>query len=122
MANLEHKHEHHHVDEPTGNNQPDSMDHDMHHEHAGHQMPDHSAHAMHDMQAHQDTKSTEHTDHAHHADHSGHEQMFRRRFWGSLLLSMPVLLFSSMIQELLGFRIPSFTGSEWIPFLFALIV
>src|SRR6266498_4584898 len=48
--------------------------------------------------------------------------MFRSRFWGSLLLSIPVLLFSSMIQEWLGIRIPSFTGSYWIPFIFALVI
>jgi Cu2+-exporting ATPase len=48
--------------------------------------------------------------------------LFRRRFWGSLLLSIPVLLFSPVIQELLGFGMPTFPGSSWIPFAFALIV
>ena len=37
-------------------------------------------------------------------DHSGHEQMFRRRFWISLVLSIPVLLTSEMLQGWLGFR------------------
>jgi Cu2+-exporting ATPase len=48
--------------------------------------------------------------------------MFRRRFWVSLTLSVPVLVFSPMIQDLLGFRVPSFAGSEWIPFVFALVI
>jgi Cu2+-exporting ATPase len=33
-----------------------------------------------------------------HADHTGHEQMFRQRFWRCLLLTIPVLLYSPMIQ------------------------
>ncbi|MEW6505450.1 MAG: copper-translocating P-type ATPase [Chloroflexota bacterium] len=48
--------------------------------------------------------------------------MFRTRFWVSSLLSIPVLLFSSMIQRWFGFSLPSFFGSEWIPFLFSTIV
>lgn len=55
-------------------------------------------------------------------DHSGHEQMFRRRFWISLLLSIPVILFSETIQDLLGFHTPTFPGSAWIAPLFAAIV
>jgi Cu2+-exporting ATPase len=49
-----------------------------------------------------------------HTDHRGHEQMFRRRFWVSLILSIPVLLYSEMIQMWLGFTMPVFPGSEWI--------
>ncbi len=60
--------------------------------------------------------------HTHHADHTGHEQMFRTRFWVSSLLSIPVLLFSSMIQRWFELSLPSFFGSEWIPFLFSTIV
>jgi len=57
-----------------------------------------------------------------HADHTGHEEMFRKRFWVSLLLSIPVLLYSPMVQELLGFRMPAFPGSQWIEPIFAVIV
>ncbi len=48
--------------------------------------------------------------------------MFRTRFWGSLILSIPILLFSPPIQQWFGFRIPPFPGSEWIPFVFALVI
>jgi Cu2+-exporting ATPase len=58
----------------------------------------------------------------HGVDHSGHEQMFRTRFWGSLLLSIPVLLYSEAIQNWLGFSMPAFPGSTWIPFVFSLII
>jgi P-type Cu2+ transporter len=53
-------------------------------------------------------------DHHAHVDHSGHEEMFRRRFWVSLVLTLPVLLYSHMIQEWLGFTMPHFPGSQWI--------
>ncbi len=53
-------------------------------------------------------------EHAHHVDHSGHETMFRRRFWVSLVLSIPVIYFSEMIQMWFGYTAPSFPGSMWI--------
>ncbi|UTF55947.1 copper-translocating P-type ATPase (plasmid) [Natronosalvus rutilus] len=54
--------------------------------------------------------------------HEGHEEMFRRRFFISTLLSIPVLLYSEMLQEWLGFSVPAFPGSEWINPIFAVIV
>ncbi|MCI0399294.1 MAG: copper-translocating P-type ATPase [Chloroflexi bacterium] len=48
--------------------------------------------------------------------------MFRRRFWVSLLLSIPVLAYSPMLQEWLGFTAPVFPGSQWITPIFAVIV
>lgn len=63
-----------------------------------------------------------HSDHAAHADHTGHEQMFRKRFWISLLLSIPVLLLNQTIQQLLGFTMPAFPGSQWIEPVFSVIV
>ncbi len=55
-------------------------------------------------------------------DHSGHEQMFRDRFWVSLVLTVPVLLYSPTIQGWLGFSMPTFPGSEWVTPLFSVIV
>ena len=70
--------------------------------------------------------SGQHEAHAAHeghaADHTGHEQMFRVRFWWSLLLSIPVLLYSEMIQSWFRFSLPVFPGSAWIPFIFSVIV
>jgi Cu2+-exporting ATPase len=54
--------------------------------------------------------------------HEGHEQMFRRRFFVSTLLSIPVLLYSETLQGWLGFSVPAFPGSEWINPVFAVIV
>jgi Cu2+-exporting ATPase len=48
--------------------------------------------------------------------------MFRKRFWISLVLSIPVLLYSQGLQMLLGYSMPAFPGSQWIAPLFAVIV
>jgi Cu2+-exporting ATPase len=48
--------------------------------------------------------------------------MFRRRFWVSLTLTIPVLLYSPIIQEWLGFSMPQFTGSDWIAPIFAIAI
>ena len=82
--------------------------------HEGQQMDD-------QHQGHQDSGG--HNGHGDHgADHSGHEQMFRTRFWWSLLLTVPVLLYSPTIQSWLGFSAPAFPGSQWVPFIFSLII
>lgn len=48
-----------------------------------------------------------HGNHEHH-DHTEHHQMmikdFRRRFWISLIITLPILLLSPMVQDLLGFE------------------
>ena len=61
-------------------------------------------------------------DHKAHVDHSGHEQMFRQKFWVSLVLSIPVLIFSPSVQGFLGYSLPDFPGSQWITPVFAVIV
>ncbi len=61
-------------------------------------------------------------DHTAHTDHSGHEALFRRRFWICLALSVPVLLYSPMIQEWFGFTAPAFPGSGWITPVFSIVI
>ncbi|MFH1632730.1 MAG: copper-translocating P-type ATPase [Chloroflexota bacterium] len=48
--------------------------------------------------------------------------MFRTRFWWSLLLSIPVLAYSPLIQRALNFTASIFPGSAWIPFAFSLVI
>ena len=59
---------------------------------------------------------TGHDDHAGHGagGHAGHADVFRRRFWITLLLSIPVIIYSQMVQEWLGFTPPEFPGSGLI--------
>ena len=93
--------------------------HDDHMDHSTHAMQEiiHDDHSNHDMQA------KGHKGHADHGtDHTGHEGMFRTRFWWSLLLSIPVLLYSEMLQRWLDFSMPTLPGNEWVPFVFSLVI
>ena len=100
----------------------DHMDHAVHEEHMGH--AGHEAHAQHAEHTEHAGHAghDEHAGHGAHVDHTGHEQMFRRRFWGSLLLSLPVLAFGSELPKWLGLGTFSFPGSMWVAFVFAMVV
>ena len=60
--------------------------------------------------------------HSGHGSHAGHEIMFRDRFWVSLILSLPVLFFSSAIQGWLNYTAPVFPGSAWITPVLAVVI
>ena len=53
-------------------------------------------------------------------NHAGHEQsghsvaMFRDKFWLSLALTIPVIVWSKEVQHWLGYHAPSFPGSQLI--------
>lgn len=97
-------HEPHHHPAP-------SPSHDMHTAHApSSPTPEHPPPPGHDAHA------------GHGVDHTGHERMFRDRFWVCLVLSLPVLAYSEMIQMWFGFTLPSFSGSQWIVPLFSVII
>ncbi len=63
---------------------------------------------------------------SHHTGHDKHEghnpNMFRNRFWISLILTIPVILFSEMIQEWLHFTVPAFPGSDWLPLVLGTVI
>lgn len=48
--------------------------------------------------------------------------MFKDKFWLSLILTIPVLVYSDMIQRWLDFTPPGFSGSEYVPFVFSTII
>ncbi|HEX2178464.1 MAG TPA: HAD-IC family P-type ATPase, partial [Actinomycetota bacterium] len=52
--------------------------------------------------------------HGGHGGHGDHAAMFRDRFWVTLALSVPVVIFSEMFQMLLGYEIPAFAGRDLI--------
>jgi P-type Cu2+ transporter len=84
---------------------------DKHDQHAAHDK--HAAHAGHDK----------HTAHADHDKHAGHSvEMFRSRFWISLLLTIPTLVWGHMLADLTGYQAPHFAGSHWIAPLFGTLV
>jgi len=58
-----------------------------------------------------------------HDKHEGHNpNMFKTKFWVSLILTIPVLLYSETVMDWLNFQTPTFTGSNWIPAVFGTII
>ncbi len=113
-----------------------SMDHE-HHQHGGHH--DHGGHSGHEEdhghdgpghgEVHEHEEHGEH--HAHgggggHDHHDHHAHMvadFRRRFWVSLMLSVPVLALSPTLQGLVGLeQALAFPGSAWLQFILASVI
>lgn len=72
---------------------------------------------------------TGHAAHEHHHEARGHDQhaghsvaMFRDRFWLTLLLTLPTLLWGHMLPRLLRYQPPEFPGSRWIAPAFGVVV
>ena len=64
-----------------------------------------------------------HGEHAGHDMHAGHSvAMFRDKFWITLLLTIPTLVWGEMIPRLLGFTPPAVPGARWIPVVFGTAV
>lgn len=64
-----------------------------------------------------------HHDHQEHDKHAGHSvAMFRDKFWLCFALTIPVLLYSEMIQHWLRFTPPAFPGSEYVPFVLSTFI
>jgi P-type Cu2+ transporter len=58
-----------------------------------------------------------------HDKHAGHSvAMFRDRFWVSLLLTIPTLVWEPMIQQWFSYTAPQFPGSQFMPPVFGAIV
>ena len=56
-----------------------------------------------------------HDAHAGHDKHAGHSvAMFRDRFWITLALTIPTLIWGHMLQRAFGFMAPMFPGSQFI--------
>ena len=58
---------------------------------------------------------SDHGGHAHghghgHGGHADHAEIYRRRFWVTLILAVPVVVYSEMIQDWFGFTAPQFAG------------
>ncbi|WP_456429171.1 copper-translocating P-type ATPase [Rhodocaloribacter sp.] len=99
------------------------------HGHDGHEHGEH----RHEHGAHTTGDGKEHA-HDHHGGHEGHGgghhdhhammvADFRRRFWVSLILTIPILLLSPLIQRFLGLDGKlSFTGDLQLSFVFSSIV
>src|SRR5918993_1837495 len=92
-----HTHDHHTPGAPEGEHGPG---HDgAHGDHAGH-----DPHAGHGGPA----------GHGGHDKHAGHDpEMFRRRFWWSLALTIPLVVTSEMVMDWFGYEL-DFYGMDWL--------
>jgi Cu2+-exporting ATPase len=84
-----------------------------HHEHGSETKKSHSS-------GHQTNNKSDHQ-HGHHDHHAMMIEDFKKRFWVSLVLTVPILALSHMIQQLLGFEL-TFFGDQYILFGLSTIV
>jgi P-type Cu2+ transporter len=101
--------------------------HNGHHDHS-----DHTQHEHHDKHTHdkdEDHDQPTHSGHEENGDqnhHDHHTHMvadFRQRFWIALGITVPILILSPMIQELLGLReLLRFPGDGFVVFVLATFV
>ena len=132
-------HENHsgHKMEDTHGNHKEHSDHKMNNEHGKHSdhkmMDEHDTHSGHKMSNNKKEHSahkmrSEHGEHSHggHNQQSHHRMMikdFKKRFWVSLILTIPVLLLSTMIQSLFGIRDTlQFNQENYLIFAFSSII
>jgi len=94
----------------------------MNQEHAAHSSDSSPApqSRVHDKHEH---PSATHAEHSSHDKHAGHRTTaFRDKFWISLLLTVPTLVWGHMLQDAVGYTAPAFLGSHWIPPFFGTVV
>ena len=88
----------------------------MNHHHDHQNNTKHDNHSCHNL-------GSEPNSHYNHDKHAGHSvAMFKDKFWISVLLTLPVLLYTPMIQMWFGFTAPEFTGSTYVPLVFSTII
>ena len=64
-----------------------------------------------------------HAGHGSHDKHAGHSvAMFRDKFWISLLLTIPTLVWGHMLPRAFGYMPPHIPGAHWIPAIFGTAV
>ncbi|AFY70014.1 copper-translocating P-type ATPase [Thalassoporum mexicanum PCC 7367] len=82
---------------------------------------DHGSDRQHHSHAHHQNHDSH--DHGGHDKHAGHSpEMFKQRFFGSLVLTLPILYFSQQLQDWLSYQAVSFPGSVWISPLFGIVI
>ncbi len=95
---------------------PAHGEHARHHDlpgggHAGHEMEDRlTGHALHGPH-----------EGGHAAHHAHMVEDFRRRFWISLAVTVPIVILSPMVQHMLGFTL-AFPGDRWVLFVLSSFV
>src|SRR5215208_6526679 len=87
------------------------------------ELPGRGAATEHASHAHGGHAATAQGAHAGHDKHAGHSvAMFRDKFWLSLLLTVPTLVWGHMLQRALGYTAPQVPGAMYIPAAFGTAV
>lgn len=121
MKKLEHNSQKEHNKNTVRHDESDNSSHTTEsHSHVSHS--NHVSQSSHAEHNHHDNheKDDNHGDHSEH-DHSSHAEVFRRKFWVSLILALPIFVISPFMGIELPFQ-PSFPGSEWLVFVLASIL
>jgi Cu2+-exporting ATPase len=91
-------------------------------EHAGHSMT-REGHAGHGMKAEGHTGHQTGAGKAHQSHHAHMAEDFRRRFWISLVITIPILVLSPLIQRVLGLeQALSFPGDQYVLFALSTVI
>jgi len=112
----QHEIERHAAADPHGSNTvPRDHAPAAHEDHDQHDTMSHGAnHGGHEEQGSHDSMAHG-SEHEGHDKHEGHSpEMFRDRLWVSLALTVPILYFSTQIQEWFGYQAATFTGDQWV--------
>jgi Cu2+-exporting ATPase len=113
-----HDHGHHSHDTTMAETMPETAT-AQHTEHAMAGM-DHAAIAHGDHGKHETHGGAAH---AGHGGHAGHDpDMFKRPFWISLVLTIPILVYAEHFQALFGYMAPQFPGSRFVEPVLASII
>ena len=95
--------------------------HEHHESHGQHDIHDHAPHAHAAPERRHDHAAPD--VHAGHDTHEGHSvEMFRRKFWLSLALTIPTLIWGELLPHLLRYTPPRIPGARWIPVVFGIAV
>ncbi|HJE42489.1 MAG TPA: copper/silver-translocating P-type ATPase CopB, partial [Enterococcus faecium] len=90
-----------------------------------HSQMDHSMHMGHNHGDIANSKQMDHSMHMDHEhggmDHSMHMGNFKQKFWLSLILAIPIILFSPMMGMEFPFQV-TFPGSDWLVLILATIL
>lgn len=89
-------------------------------------IPMHGHHAAAEHAAHEKDQLTAHALHGPHegghaAHHAGMVEDFKRRFWICLAVTIPIVILSPMIQDMLGYQLV-FPGALWVLFILSTFV
>ena len=106
---------------PAGEPTMDHPGHEEEHTHMEHDPVEPTRNRLRDRVEHAQPLETSHQDRHGHGAHGGHDkhaghspEMFRDRFWLSLVLTVPILYFDPHFQEWFNYSAVQFPGVSWV--------